>query len=436
MTRQTISSPAAAIRRTLLVGLSISAAMVASATVLAYGVDLSGAVVANGAFVVDSHVKPIKPQAAGVVAQLAVGEGARVKAGDLLARLDDVQARANLAIVSTRLDELLARRARLSAERDGKEAVSLPQALADRAESVGLGEIMNGERRLFETRSNARAGQKAQLNERIAQLHQEAEGLVIQKSADDAEIVILERELESVRFLWERKLTVLQRLTSLERDGARLQGRRGRTIASLAENSAKIAENKLKLIQVDQDAMSEIAKELRDVDVQIAETQEKKIAAENDLRHLDIRSPQDGVVHELSVHAKGAVIGAGEQIMQIVPVSDTLKVEARVAPQEIDQVHPNQTVVLRVTGLNQRITPELNGVVERVAPDLSQDQKTKMPFYTVRLSVSAAEFARLESVKFVPGMPVEAFIRTSSRSMMSYLVKPLTDQIGRAFREQ
>jgi HlyD family secretion protein len=436
MTRQTIESPDAAIRRTLVAGLSLVAALAAGATFLAAGVDIEGAVIAGGTVVVDSHVKTIRHQTSGTIAKLHVSEGARVKAGEALVRLDDVQAKANLAIASARLNEALARKARLVAEHDGLDGIVFPALLANSLEHGGAAGVMESERRLFQSRMKARAGQKAQLQERAAQLLHEADGLETQKKADEAEIAIIARELESVRYLWERKLTVLQRVTAVEREAARLQGRRGQLIASLAENKAKLAEARLKLAQVDQDADSEIARMLSETETQIGEAQEKKLAAQNDLHNIDIRSPQDGIVHELAIHAEGAVITAGENIMQIVPVLDTLKVEARIAPQDIDRVRAGQPAILRVTSFNQRITPELSGAVELVAPNLSQDKKTDASYYSVRLSVPSTEIARLDGVKIVPGMPVEAFIRTSSRSMMSYLVKPLTEQIGRAFREQ
>lgn len=436
MTPSTPQSAVAALHRTPLGGLSLVVAMTGVATALALYVDIAGAVVASGAFVVDSHVKPIKIRAVGAVAALNVAEGDRVNAGDVLIRLDDVQAQANLAIVATKLDELSARKSRLVAERDGEKQVVYPATLSARAANPEIAALVAGETRLFESRLKAREGQKSQLRERIAQLAQEAEGLTIQQKADEAEIAICERELAGVRELWSRRLVPMQRLSTLERDAARLKGHRGQIIASIAENNSKAAEAKLKVLQVDQDAASDIARELREIEAQASETQEKKAAAENDLRNLEIRSPQYGVVHELAVHAVGAVVAPGEPVMQIVPVADALRVEARVAPQDIDQVREGQPASLRVTGLNRRVTPELNGFVERVAPELSQDKRADSNYYSVRLSIPPAEFARLEGAKIVAGMPVETFMRTSSRSMMSYLVKPLMEQVERAFRER
>lgn len=436
MTRSTVQAPIIALRRSLLAGLSVVVVMAAAAVTLATCVEVSGAVVANGSFVVDSHVKTIKHQTAGAVAALNVSEGARVKAGDVLIRLDDVQTSANLAIVNAKLDELTARRARLIAERDGQRRIDYPAALSARAHEAGIAALVAGETRAFESRLAARGGQKSQLQERISQLAQESEGLKIQQKADDAEIAICDQELEGVRALRAKRLVPMQRKSALERDAARLKGHRGQIMASIGENNAKIAETNLKIFQVDQDAASDVAKELRESEAQANEAQEKKVAAENDLRSLESLSPQDGVVHELAVRAVGAAVSPGEPIMQIAPVADSLRLEARVAPQDNDQAREGQAALLRVTGLNQRVTPELNGVVDRVAPDLSQDKKAETSYHTVRVSVRDAEFGRLDAVKIVAGMPVEAFVRTEARSMMSYFVKPLTEQVGRAFREK
>jgi HlyD family secretion protein len=227
------------------------------------------------------------------------------------------------------------------------------------------------------------------------------------------------------------------RVTTLERDGAKLEGERGSLIASIAQAKGKIAETELRILQVDEDMRQEVGKDLADIRAKVSELVEKRVSAEDQLKRVDIRAPQDGFVHQLAVHTVGGVITPqGEPLMLIVPEADKLIVEAKVQPQDIDQLHVGQAAVLRFSAFNQRTTPEVNGVVSVVSADVSQDQKTGATFYTIRVDVAAEELSRLGSVKLVPGMPVEAFVQTTPRTVLSYLVRPLHDQITKAFREK
>lgn len=226
-------------------------------------------------------------------------------------------------------------------------------------------------------------------------------------------------------------------MTALEREAARLKGERSQLIASVAQAKGKISEIELQIIQVDQDLRSEVSKELREIQGKTAELVERKVAAEDQLKRIDIRAPQDGVVHQLAVHTIGGVINASEPLMLIVPVADQLMVDVKVPPQDIDQIAIGQPAVLRFAAFNQRTTPEINGVVKRIAADITQDQKTGIAYYDVRISMPQEELARLGGgLTLVPGMPVEGFIKTRERSVISYLLKPLSDQIEKAFRER
>jgi HlyD family secretion protein len=365
-----------------------------------------------------------------------VRDGDRVKAGDILIRLDETVTRANLAIVTKGLTELYARKARLSAERDGTDTVAVPKELADRVDNADVQEAMASERRLFELRRTGRLGQKNQLQERVKQLQEQITGLTAQQDAKSKEMTFIDKELEGVRELWAKNLVQLNRLTSLEREEARLQGERGQLIAAAAEAKGKIAETELQILQVDQEATTDVAKELRETDSKIGEYVERKVTAEDQLKRTDIRAPQDGVVFQTTANTVGGVVTAGDPIMLIVPETDTLLVEAKVEPRDIDQVQSGQPVVLRFSAFNMRTTPEINGSVVRVAADTATDQRTGQSYYLVRISMTADEIKRLGDVKLTPGMPVEAFIQTGERTMLSYLVKPLHDQLMRAFREK
>ncbi len=240
----------------------------------------------------------------------------------------------------------------------------------------------------------------------------------------------------AVRDLWQKNLVPISRVTALERDAARLEGERGQLIATVAQSKGKISETELQIIQVDQTMRSDVARELADIRAKIAELAERKITAMDLLQRIDIRAPQAGFVHQLSVHIAGAVIASGESIMLIVPGADELIVEVRVEPQTIDQIKLEQPTTLRFPSFNQRTTPELNGRVSRIAADITHDPRTGTPYFLVRIVLSPGEAERLDGQTLVPGMPVEAFIRTEERTMLSYLFKPLTDQARHAFRER
>jgi HlyD family secretion protein len=397
---------------------------------------IAGALIAQGSIVVDSNVKKIQHPTGGVVGKLNVQDGDRVKAGDILVQLDDTVTRANLAIVTKGLDELAARKARLEAERDGAEAVAFPKELLARAGEPSVAVAVANERKLFELRRSARLGQKAQLKQRITQLQDEILGLSAQQDAKAREIALIGKELEGVRELWKNNLVQITRLTALERDGARLEGERGQLVASVAQAKGKVTETELQVIQIDQDLSSEVAKDMREVDAKFGEFIERKVAAEDQLKRIDLRAPQDGTVLESKVHTVGGVIPAGDTVMLVVPDSDNLLVEAKVSPHDIDQLQIGQSAVLRFSAFNLRTTPEINGVITRVSADTTTDQRTGQNYYTTRIAMTKNEIARLGDVKLIPGMPVEAFVQTGERSVLSYLTKPLQDQFMRAFREK
>ena len=430
------SNPHASIRRHIVIGCVVVAFIVVGLGGWASTAEISGALIAQGALVVDSNVKKVQHPTGGVVGEVRVRDGDRVKAGDILIRLDETVTHANLAIVTKGLTELYARKARLAAERDGADSVATPKELAGASNDPDVRDAIASERKLFDLRRTARLGQKDQLQQRIKQLQEQITGLVAQQDAKSKEMSLIDQELQGVRDLWAKNLVQLSRLTSLEREEARLQGERGQLIAAAAEAKGKIVETELQILQVDQEFTSDVAKELRETDNKIGEYVERKVTAEDQLKRTDIRAPQDGVVFQSTANTVGGVITAGDPIMLIVPETDTLLVEAKVEPRDIDQVQLGQTVLLRFSAFNLRTTPEINGTVVRVAADTSTDQRTGQSYYVVRISMTADEIKRLGDVKLTPGMPVEAFIQTGERTMLSYLVKPLHDQLMRAFREK
>jgi HlyD family secretion protein len=425
------------IRRNIWVGAFVVLVLVGGVGGWVATTDIAGAVIAQGALVVDSNLRKVQHPTGGVIGEILARDGDHVKAGDVLVRLDATVTRANLAIVVKGLDEMRARKARLEAERDNAVQVAFPPELTRRLGDPDVEHIVTGERRLFDLRQAARAGQKLQLNERIVQLQQEGEGVSAQAASKAREIVLIQKELAGARDLWNQNLYPITKLTYLEREATRVDGERAQLVASAAQTRGKIAETELQIVQIDRDLASDVAKELRETDAKIGEYLERQVAAEDQLKRIDIRAPIGGVVYQSTAHTVGGVITAnGEPIMLIVPESDKLIAEVKAAPQDIDQLHLDQPARIRILAFNQRTTPEITGHVILISADAVTDQRTGAAYYTVRVALNLAEIARLGEVRLVPGMPVETFVSTGDRKVISYLMKPLADQVARAMRER
>jgi HlyD family secretion protein len=396
---------------------------------------LSGAVVAGGQFVVDTSVKKVQHSTGGIVGELKVKEGDRVSQGDLLVRLDETMTRANLQVVAKQLDEYLGRQARLEAERDGAAEIVMPVEFADRLNDPAVQKIMSSEKTLFTARRASREAQKDQLKKRITQSRDEIVGLKAQQNAKAREAELIVDELKGVRDLYQKNLVPITRLNALERDAASIEGQRGQLIAAVAQAESRIAETEFQIIQIDEQMLAEAVQELRDIQGKVAEYTERRVAAEDQLKRIDIRSPSDGFVHQLNVHTIGGVISPAEPVMNIVPINDKLELEARVLPNEIDQVKVGQKANVRVHASNARNTPELHGKVSRISADVTKDQQTGMTFYTIRVDLPQDEVKKLEKVQLIAGMQAEVFVEVNERTPLQYFFKPMQEQITRAFRE-
>src|ERR1700751_2140848 len=347
------------IRKHLILGLAIVGVLALGLGGWASTQEISGALIAPGQIVVESNVKKVQHPTGGVGGELRAHEGDVVKAGEIVVRLDDTVTKANLAIVTKNLDAALARAARLEAEQRGTDKIKFPPQLTDRAGDPDVAAVMASETKLFDVRVNGRAGQKAQLTERVTQLNEEISGLSAQAKAKDQEIALVEKELAGVSDLYDKHLVQISRLTTLQRDQARLTGEKAQYISSRAQAKGKISETELQIIQVDKDMVSEVSKDLRETNDKIGEYIERKVTAEDQLRRIDIRAPQDGMVLQSTVHKIGRAVTAGDAPMMIVPQADDLSVEATVNPQDIDKLQVGQKTVLRFSAFNQRTTPEL-----------------------------------------------------------------------------
>lgn len=419
-------------------GLSIVALFSAGVCGIAFGAPIAGSVVAGGSVVVDSSVKKVQHQTGGRVGEIRVRDGDAVKEGDVVLRLDDTLTRANLQIVVKQLNELWIRMARLKAERDDSDTYETPETLAAQRDEPAIAEMIASEMRLFTARKAARTGQKEQLRERILQLTEESRGITSQLEAKRRELDLVKEELAGQEKLWSQKLVPVTKYVATQREATRLKGEHGQLIAQAAQVRGKMAETELQIRQIDQDRTSEAMRDLRDAQAKEAELLERRVAAQDQLKHVDIRAPQTGIVHQLAVHTVGGVIGPGEQIMQIVPKHDVLVVEAKISPVDIDHVKGGSPAFVRFSAFNQRTTPEFEGRVLRVSADLAREQNASNApaYFTARIAFADAEAKRLSELNLIPGMPAEVHIRTGDRTMLNYLVKPLQDQFAVAFRER
>jgi HlyD family secretion protein len=399
-------------------------------------VPLSAAVTVAGTLVVESDVKKVQHPTGGVIAQILVHDGMHVREGELVARLNEVQVGANLQVIMKQLDEARMRIARLIAEREGMDEPKIPRELATRTGDKDIEQLIMSENSLFKARASARQSQKELLRGRIDQLGEQIEGLNAQIKSKGTQLDLIASELRGVQMLYDKQLVPLTRLSSLQREAARLDGEREQLVSTIAETRSKISEAELQILRIDQDLRAEVTKDLRESQDKESELTERSVAAQDQMNRIDLRAPTSGVVHQLAIHTIGGVIGPAEVIMEIVPDSDNLQVQAKLSPKDIDQVLVGQKTLVRLSAFNQRTTPQLNGVVSYVSADLSHDKQTDAAYYTLRVSLPGAELRRLGALQLVSGMPAELFLQTGSRTMMSYLLKPITDQSQRTFSER
>lgn len=417
----------------MLFGAAVMAGLVFGIGGWAASAQLSGAVIASGTVVVERHVKKVQHRDGGIVSAIPVQNGDDVQAGDVVLRLDDTQIRSELAIIDGQLVELTTRSARLVAERDGLENLKLPDDFFNTMS--GASSVVSGEQRLFEENRKTRASHKEQLSLRIIQLEVEISGLEAQRDAKKGERDLIDKELEQVRALHVKKLTPISRVYSMEREAKRLRGEHGALIAQIARAHGQISEIKVQKIGIDQTMRSDSQREIRSIEVKVAELRERRAAAQDRLNRVVLRAPVSGVVHELAVHTIGGVITPAADVLVIVPQSDALIVEAKFSATDIDQVTPGNAARLLLSAFSSEKTQEISGRVIQVAADASKDERTGASYFTGRVAIAPGELKRLGDLKLVPGMPVEIFVSTGERTVISYLTKPILDQVNRSFRE-
>lgn len=397
---------------------------------------ITGAVIASGYVIVESNTRSVQHLVGGIVEKLLVKDGSIVRAGDLLVKLDETQMRAQVQIILTQIDELLVRQARVDAERTDATALVLPAALEARQGDAALQRIVALERVLLDSKLKAFDGQRGQLDERIRQINLENTGLEDQLAARKQQADLIAAELKDLEGLFARNLVPLSRVSGLRREQSKLRGDIGFLNSEIAKAKARIAETELQIIQMAQQRRSETTQDARDVASRLAEAQERRVVLEDQLNRVEIRSPIDGVIHQLAVFTIGGVVRPGETLMRVVPSNDELTFEVRIQPRDIDQVTIGQTASIRLMAANQPNLVNIEGKLATVSPDITIDAAQQLRYFVGRVKASAEALDRPGVPKLQPGMPADVFIKTESRSPLSYLIKPIYDQAIRAFRER
>ncbi len=397
---------------------------------------IQGAIIAQGVTSVESSSKKIQHREGGIVKAINVKEGQRVKEGDTLIELDETETKAQLAILDGLLLEQSAQAARLKALRDNADNINFPKELAERKSEPAAQEIMTGQVKLFKALKATAVGRRSQLEERVAQLEKQIVGVESQLVARRDQFKLISKELSSLEGLLKKGLVPVSRILALKRERSNLGGQEGELISSIAQTRSRISETKLQIIQLEDEERGKVLSELRQVETDLTQNRERRIATAAKLRRTSIVAPRAGYVLQLAVHTIGGVVGPGEVIMLIVPELDDIIVEARVSPQDINQIFLQQSARVRFSSFNARTTPEIQATVTHVAADLTQKDSQTPPFYAIKLKMSKDDLVKLGDNKLIPGMPAETFIQTRNRTPLSYLIQPLRDQILRAFREE
>jgi HlyD family secretion protein len=397
---------------------------------------IAGAVVGAGALEVQGNRQVIQHPIGGVIRAIHARDGDEVDEGQILVEMEGDDLRPELDTVEGQWLEILARKSRLHAERDGLDTITFDDELVGRVETdPKIVELLAAQRQQFEARRKLQSEETAQLDEQQAQIAKQSEGLVALAAATERQAELVQLEIDAQQTLHDKGLTEMTRLLTPQRELARLQGTAGQVESSLAENRGKIAELEIEKVRLTSKVREEAITELRDLEFREIELREKRRALIDQIAKLDLRAPVSGVVYGSTADTLRGVIRAAEPVMYVVPKDTPLIVRTRIDPIHIDQVHVGQEAVLRFSAFDQRTTPEVTGHVTGVSADAYHDERLGMSYYEADVALDDGMLEKLDHVTLMPGMPAETFIRTNDRSALSYFVKPLSDYFTRAFRD-
>lgn len=409
-------------------------ALIALLLIMSQLVQVTGAVIAIGALAVESQVKSITHPTGGVLSEVLVRDGSRVRAGDVLMRLDSSVSEVSASLSGATVEELRARRARLEAEQSDRASIEFPEDLL-KSISPAAQAAIERERRLLGIRRSERASQLNLLGQRIQQARSEIVSTQKQIDAIRKQEVLISPELGSLRDLYGEQLVTINRLNEVERTAVSLSGEAAALEARVAQIYSRISEIRQQMLAVQQGARAEAGAELAQVIEAINLGSVRQADARAVFERSVIAAPQDGVVYALAFSTLGSAIPAGQQIMQIVPDGDKFVIDGRISPADIDQLQVGQSGRVRFSAFNAQQTPEAEARLSFIAPERSYDEESGVSFYKVKLVFDRKKFEEQSGLKLAVGMPAEVFISTGDRSLLSYLVKPLVDQFERAFRD-
>lgn len=397
---------------------------------------LSSAVIAQGVVKVDTSRKKIQHLEGGVILEIRVRDGVKVKAGDVLIRLDPTRADASHGVLRAGLDAALAQQSRLIAERDGHAQVTYPADLLRRRGESKVAELIKSQNSLFEARKASLAGQMGILDKQVVALGKKIEGLTGQQLAKEDQLRSLRLDVEGFAGLAAQGMLEKTRVRNTERDIARVEGERAEHVADISQAKTAISEKELEKFQIQKKFREEVIEDLRKVQNEMNDYLERIGAARHVLEQTEIRAPVEGTVVETRIHTTGGVIGPGEVLMEIVPTHDRLIVEAKARPQDIDRLRVGLPAGVKLSAFEQRTTPELNGQVSYVSADVIEDAKTNIAYFLIKVEVPETELRRLKNQSIQPGMLADVFVRTGERTFLGYLMDPLVDSFNKAWREK
>ncbi|UWU74064.1 HlyD family type I secretion periplasmic adaptor subunit [Bradyrhizobium huanghuaihaiense] len=428
--------PSDSIRRISLAGWAIVAVFFGGLGAWALTAPLNGAVVANAVVKVEGNRKSVQHLDGGIVKDLRVREGDKVRSGDLLIVLDETQARAEYEVLTQQWAVLRATEVRLLTELDHGSGLVMPSDLKARSEDPYLKSVWNGQVSQFESRRAALEGQRSVIREKINQLGSQIVGAQAQVKSFTDQINSVHSEAKDIAPLVERGLIARPRILQLERTAYGLEGQIADSNANIAKARQAIAEQEQQMAQLDNDRMTDVTKDLRDTQAKILEVIPKAMNARAVLGRMEIRAPYSGQVVGLNVFSVGGVIQRGDKILDIVPEQDGLTIEAQVAVEDISDVHPNTRAEVHLTAYKQRIVPIIHGDVIQVSADRLTDPKSNNPYYTAFVRIDQDELAAMPNIKLYPGMPATVMIPTVQRTAFEYLVGPLIMSFNHSFRQK
>lgn len=396
---------------------------------------VGGAVVGSGDVAVESNVKTLIHPTGGILKALMVRDGDHVAKGQLLMRLDQGVSSVGAESAALGLEQLLARRARLEAERDGASSILFPPELTAKADARAS-EAMARERQLFALRRRERDGSIALLKQRVQQYQEQIASYQAQIAAIESQMTLIEPELAGLRKLHDRQLVTINRLNEMERTAVQMKGSKAALESNIAEARAHISEANEQILNVDKQIRSDAGTQLAEVVGQLNDQQVRVATTTDTVDRSEIRAPQSGVVDKIAFTTIGSAVPPAQPLLQIVPDRDSMIVEARIRPQDVDQVRVGQAARITFSGFNRQTTPDIPGKLIFVSPDLTSDQRTGQSYYRIKVRLDADALARAPQIALKAGMPAETFVQTGDRSILSFLLKPLLDQLRYSMRSE